>query len=65
MFPQLVREQGLNFSQHLKREHNAWNYIYFFIYLRRTCHKGTLSHALRESIAKEDFQFLRQASEHL
>lgn len=43
-------EKGLNFSNHIQREHSIWSYIYFFIYMRKNKEGYLLDGALANKI---------------
>lgn len=33
------KRQGIEFSTHIEKDHNIWNYLYFFAYLKDQSHK--------------------------
>lgn len=54
-----IEEQGLNFSNHIEREHNIWSYIYFFIYVRRQKDEQLVDHSLIQKVGNGELQLLK------
>lgn len=52
-------EKGLNFSNHIEREHSIWSYIYFFIYLRRHKDDYLVDRSLAHTIENGELQLLK------
>jgi hypothetical protein len=48
----------MNYLEHIKEEHNIWNYMYFFIYLRNKKHLDSIDTYIMSQIAAGNYSFL-------